>query len=493
MRVAFLPLDERPITRDAFLALAAAAGIETVTPPKALLGRLKTAGDVEALWAWVDGPGGEADLLIASAELLIYGGLVPSRIGREPLDRCLWLAGRFEEARATTPHRRILLSASNLRLPAAADATEEPEYWAEYGPQIFAYSYQRDRYEQTADPASRDLAEAARAAVPLAVLADVRLRRVRNLAVLLTLVDLAARGALDALLVGQDDAAEFGLTRRDLRAVEEAIRDRGAGDRAWVTYGTDELAVRLLARAALQARGDHPGVGVVYSYPENRQAIPRYEGQAIDRTVTSHLATAGCRRVRTAPDLTLFIHNFPGAQEEAPHQQPYDPDELDAFFDALDQAAVREHPSALADVRYSNGADRTLVARLLEAPRAFGIRAYGGWNTMSNTLGMVLAQAVLVPDGAGEAFTVLRFLDDWAYQANIRQRLADEVLPRHPGATVQHLGGPAYQACAAAAREWLEAEFVPPVARCFGRRIAIERVDFPGQRLFNVDLGIRVE
>lgn len=492
MRVAFLPLDDRPVTRDAFLALAAAAGVETLTPPRALLGQLKAPADVEALWEWVNGPGAEADLVIASAELLIYGGLVPSRIGHEPLDRCLGLAARFEEARRTGPDRRILLSASNMRLPAAPDATEEPDYWEQYGPQIFAYSYHRDRSEQTGDPASRDAAEAARAAVPPAVLADVRLRRVRNLAVLLALVDLAARGVLDALLVGQDDAAEFGLTRRDLRAIEQAISERGAAGRAWVTYGTDELAVRLLARAVLDARGERPGIGVVYSRPDNRQAIPRYEGQALDLTVTSHITTAGGRRAQADPDLTLFVHNFPGAQEEAPHQQPYDPGELDVFCAALARAAAAGQASALADVRYSNGADRTLVGRLLEVPRAYEILAYGGWNTMSNTLGMVLAQAVLGAGDAGRAFTVLRVLDDWAYQAGVRQRLAAEVLPHHPGATAQHLG-PAYEACAAAARAWLEVEYVPALARCFGCRIAVERVDFPWQRLFNVDLGIRVE
>lgn len=496
MRVAFLPLDDRPITRDAFLALAALAGLEVLTPPRELLGHLKTSADIEALWAWVNGPGAEADLLIGSAELMIYGGLVPSRIGHEPLDRCLSLAARFSGAHRAAPHRQMLLAASNMRLPSAADATEEPDYWAEYGPQIFAHSFHADRYEQTGDAASREIAATAAAAVPPAVLADVRARRARNLAVLLSLVDAAARGILDALLIGQDDAAEFGWTGRDLRAVDSAIRDRGASSRAWVTYGTDELAVRFLARAVLTGRGERPGVAVVYSYPENRNAIPRYEGQALDLTVTSHITTAGCRRVESDPDLTLFVHNFPGAQEEAPDQRPYDLGELDAFCGALAETAASGRETCLADVRYSNGADRTLVGRILAVPRAYGIRAYGGWNTMSNTLGMVLAQALLVREDArgdaGRAFTVLRFLDDWAYQAAVRQRLASEVLPHHPGATAQNIGE-AYQACAAAARAWLEKEFVPPLARCFGCRIEIDRVDFPGKRLFNVDLKVRVE
>jgi hypothetical protein len=263
MKVAFLPLDDRPVTRAAFLQLAAASAIEVATPPRSMLGARRQPADVEALWDWVEGEGAAADLLIASAELLIYGGLVPSRIGHESLDRCLRLAARFADARRRAPQRRVLISASNLRLPSTADATEEPEYWHEYGPAIFAYSYHMDRYDQTGAPDSQERAQAARDAVPGTVLADVLTRRTRNLTVLLSLVAQASRGEVDGLLIGQDDAAEYGLTRRDLRAVESAILNHGAAARAWVTYGTDELAVRLLARAWLAAERQTPPVRVV--------------------------------------------------------------------------------------------------------------------------------------------------------------------------------------------------------------------------------------
>jgi len=501
--IAFLPLDERPVTRDAFLRLAAIAGAGVVTPPREQLGRLKRPADVEAMWAWLEGPGADSDVVIASAELLIYGGLVPSRVGREPLDRCLALAARWAGLRRAAPHRRLFLSASNLRLPNSADATEEPDYWVEYGPQIFALSFHEDRYEATADPASRDRAAAAAAAVPASVLADVRWRRARNLAVLLRLIDLAGAEVFDGLLIGQDDAAEYGWTRRDLRAVAAAVEERRAASRAWVTYGTDELAARLLARAVAGAGRDRPGVRVTYSAPAHRGVIPRYEGQALDLTVTSHIVTAGCRRVETAPDLALFVHNSPGDQVEAPDQRPYPPAELDGFFAALGEAAAAGLPRALADVRYSNGADRTLVARLLAAPRASGVSAYGGWNTMSNTLGMALAQALLStrpaggPAGAAASeeanreFTILRLLDDWGYQANVRQRLAREVLPRYPGAGLPDIG-PAYGACADAARRWLQETYVPPVAASFGVPIEVGPVGFPWNRLFHVALEIRV-
>jgi len=497
MRVAFLPLDERPVTRDAFLALAAIAGAEVATPSREQLGSLRRPADVDALWAWLDGPGAGADLVIGSAELVIYGGLVPSRVGHEPLERCLALADRWKAVRRTAPRRRIFLSASNLRLPNAADASEEPDYWAAYGPQIFAASFHEDRYEATGDAASRDRAAAARAAVPATVLEDVRRRRARNLAVLLRLVDLAAAGVFDALLIGQDDAAEYGWTRRDLGAVAGAIAARGAAPRAWVTYGTDELTARLLARAVVTDHGPRPRVRVTYSAPAHRAVVPRYEGQAIDLTVTSHIETAGCRRVDASPDLCLFVHNPPGDQLEAPDQPPYDPAELDPLFDAVGAATAAGLPCALADVRYSNGADRTLVARLLERPRAAELSAYGGWNTMSNALGMALAQA-LVSTRPGNPrrnrdFTILRLLDDWGYQAIVRQRVAREVLPRYAAAGAGPLDvGPAYGACAAAARAWLEETCAPPVAGSFGVPITVGPVGFPWNRLFHVALDLRI-
>jgi hypothetical protein len=268
----------------------------------------------------------------------------------------------------------------------------------------------------------------------------------------------------------------------------------------WVSYGTDELTARLLARAVVSARRESPGVRVVYSAPAYRGVIPRYEGQALDLTVSSHIETAGCRRVDVAPDLCLIVHNSPGAQREAPDQEPGSWSKLDGVFAALEGAGAAGVPCALADVRYSNGADRALVARLLSAPRASGVRAYGGWNTMSNTLGMVLAQAVVSPSpAAGSAaaeranrdFVILRLLDDWGYQAVVRQRLAQDVLPRFPGASASDVG-PAYDACAEAARAWLGECCVPPITRSFGVPIALGPVGFPWHRLFHVALDIRV-
>jgi len=156
---------------------------------------------------------------------------------------------------------------------------------------------------------------------------------------------------------------------------------------------------------------------------------------------------------------------------------------------ATPMALAEEIEAWLADVRYRNGADRTFVEHLLTVPQAAAMRAYGGWNTASNTIGMALAQALLPSGPASQAFTLIRFLDDWAYQADVRQRLAADVVPRYPGATPAYLGA-ALDACTAAARRWFEGEYVPALVTCFGRRIAVTTIGFPWERLFEIEVAV---
>jgi hypothetical protein len=95
------------------------------------------------------------------------------------------------------------------------------------------------------------------------------------------------------------------------------------------------------------------------------------------------------------------------------------------------------------------------------------------------------------PSRVNRDFTILRLLDDWGYQAVVRQRLAGEILPRCAGAGASDIG-PAYPVCSAAARRWLQDGCVPPVAKSFGVPIEIIDVGFPWNRLFHVALDLRI-
>ena len=86
-------------------------------------------------------------------------------------------------------------------------------------------------------------------------------------------------------------------------------------------------------------------------------------------------------------------------------------------------------PYAVADVRYANGADNYFVEKLLPNINQ-NFYGYAGWNTSANTIGSLLAgvkvkfKAEQYDENSFKRLQIIRFLDDWAYQANVRGQIA---------------------------------------------------------------------
>jgi hypothetical protein len=165
---------------------------------------------------------------------------------------------------------------------------------------------------------------------------------------------------------------------------------------------------------------------------------------------------------------------------------------------------------ALADVLCANGADLVLGDLLVQHPEITSLSAYGGWNTAGNTLGTMLAQAVLHILAARTGsdpqrlrahleFLFLRLLDDYYYQARERSLAYMEDLPalglplrserlRDPqqAARLEERISARLQRAAAE----LEALFIRS-GRV--RRVQVENIHLPWQRLFEVGFDVHAE
>ena len=91
-----------------------------------------------------------------------------------------------------------------------------------------------------------------------------------------------------------------------------------------------------------------------------------------------------------------------------------------------------DKPYMIADVRFANGADNNFVKELLKNKiddKYFC--GYSAWNTSANSLGSLICGAKIkylakkYNSSAFKKLQITRFLDDWAYQANIRQLLKE--------------------------------------------------------------------
>ena len=91
------------------------------------------------------------------------------------------------------------------------------------------------------------------------------------------------------------------------------------------------------------------------------------------------------------------------------------------------------HPYFIADVNNANGADKGIILQLFEE-EINNFYGYCAYNTSANTVGCAIFCAIVkflaiknnsYNHEAFLKFQFIRFLDDWAYQANIRQEISE--------------------------------------------------------------------
>lgn len=479
MQIAFLPLDDRPVNYDAPRYLARAAGCEILLPEREWLGTPWRASQHEKLVDWCAQAALSADVLIVALDTLAYGGLIPSRTSCEVLESVLQRLAILRMVKKQRPALPIFASSVIQRISRADSSEEEKDYWAIYGSRMFRLSYLEHKQALgEADAAESVECAELRRSIPQEVYQDYRRGRSRNHAVNQAMLDWTQEGIFDYLILPQDDTAQYGWNIAEARALQAGIRSWGLSDRAITYPGTDEIGCLLLAACLCRQRGFQPRVWPRYSSITSPAVITAYEDRPIHELLKAHLAPLG-GRIASSPqeaDLLLYINAPAQAQGEGFYQwvvwkgvEALRQDltaEYHAFLDEVQAERIfqntrreMESPTrspeelvralwadvasgrsvALADVAFVNGADLILGNMLAFCPEIARLAAFGGWNTAGNTLGMVLAQAVIrgldedpnpEQDRAHLEFLFMRFLDDYCYQARERSRLMLEDLPR---------------------------------------------------------------
>ncbi len=445
--VLFLPLDERFTTRDAFINLAKVTPFCILTPDPSLLPSLKVPAKLPELHKWVDDNIQKADVAIISSEMYIYGGLINSRVSNdttstlyERLDRLSQYAYKYDV--------KFYISNVVMRIPGYNGDFEEPWFWENYGYDLFEYSYNQDEFEQLGDIAALRSAEQYKALVPSNATSEFLWRRARNHNVTLRMFELMQTSKDDPpfekLYVTLDDNAKFGFNIREAAQLESQVNKMplNVQDRIAIYPGADEVQLAMLSMCAIRVR-DKGAVrlGVVYRDPKSSENVPNYEGQPMSTTLLQQVEAAGGvitnlqENMHAEVDAILFVNNFSSQSQLEASAQPSD-DERDIVFKNFHASLIEnlnKRPLGFCDNRYSNGADKHLVsyiARWANSSRLETI-TYAGWNTDGNTIGTVVSNTILlslhwnrkISRYENAAFNSLRLIEDYAYQAVVRNDL----------------------------------------------------------------------
>ena len=146
MKIIYIPLDERPCNRlyPEYIANCNDE-IEIVSPDISILGRKKQSGNLELIWSFLEENIEDVDVAILSIDMLLYGGLLPSRLHKNTLEELELYVNKIEKLKTINKNLKIYAFNLIMRTPKYNSSDEEPYYYEFYGEDIFKRSHLIDK------------------------------------------------------------------------------------------------------------------------------------------------------------------------------------------------------------------------------------------------------------------------------------------------------------------------------------------------------------
>ncbi|MDN4067066.1 DUF4127 family protein [Paenibacillus vini] len=515
-KVVYLPLDERPCNYLFPRRLAEMTDLELAVPDIHLLGSKKQPADTAAVREWLLHEAEGADYLLVSIDLLIYGGIVPSRLHHLTFEECLERLSVLAEIKERHPGIRIHAFNLIMRVPNNNKDEEEPDYYKYHGGQIFKYSYLTDKAErdQLNDNERMEI-EQLKTLIPEAYLNDFVERRGVNQQVNHYTLKLAEEGIIDHLIIPLDDNSEYGFSPKEQQLMICRVEELSIMDRVMIYPGADEIGCTMFAHIFCELKQYKPEIFVRYSSTKGPFIKPKYEDRSLNESVKSHLTASGAVLADHSGDtpFVLIVHSpavdQAGMAEQIPfkerHRSYFSEIHYREIVERLDAYLQKGKHVALGDVATCNGGDPVLINLLKKKGLLDQLTAYAGWNTSGNTLGTVIAHFVIIsyylerPESAAypeivresRKFYYERLVEDFIYQSLVRQDMLEHDLPRLD-ASYYVIGH-----CLDEVQGILAEKMNRAAEQYFGDipegRIRLQRLHFPWKRMFEIGFELNIE
>lgn len=487
----YIPLDNRPVCLDYTVATMEAAGWKVKTPPLEYIACREHVGQPEKLFAWIDKESRTSLGMVISADTLIYGGLVASRTHEIPIEVLNQRAQALSQLKERYRDQLVYVFASVMRSPKSSGAPVEPTYYSQWGPMLFKLGELEDKLA-SGDIGRREKRQlqVLHKKIPSPVLKDMYARRAANLQVTEHILECVKNKNFDYVLIGKDDTAPYSRSHYEARILEKKLENLPKEKIRFLT-GVDQLGLILLTRCANRLQYRVPLVKVFYAPGSGGNTLPTYEDQLLDVTVEEQILAAGGVPVNRERRADLFLGvNTPrdGVTMEGSDSSNDGvvTEELEAFTQDIKDYLHDHKAVSVADVKYGNGGDKGLVKQLFAKNLAWQLASYGGWNTASNTLGFALAQGILEPNMTTEAkdeLLIIRYLDDWAYQSQVRLRVYQTLIwPQSWNNTILK---PGQKAMAERAITRSMRQVAMPL---FGKKVKNYKFTLPWSRMFEINI-----
>lgn len=428
INIKLLPLDERPCNLK-FVEKICGYNLNTklITPSVSILSKKKSSADLDEIEKFVLNDNEEIDYLILSMDMFLYGGLLPSRLHLKNLDQLKIKLNLLVKLKQLYPHIKIYGFSTIMRTPKYNSSDEEPEYYEQFGLDIFTKKYFEDKIEQNISLTKEEQLKLNSINIPIEFEQDYQNRRTINLNVNIEIIKLLKDGIFEYLIYPQDDSAPFGYTRIDQEKVYQSLANIDHNLFS-VHPGADEVALTLLSRIYNKHFSLNRKIFIKYSNEKFQNMIPKYEDRELIKTLNLHLKAAGVESITNIAEAThILYYNVPltDSMSESVEQDYNEEKKLDLSVLESDKEIF------ILDNCYSNGGDLSFVKQLNKMGFLNKISGYSAWNTNANALGTILCMISLSDEISTikrDNFINERLIEDLFYQSITRKVISDNIL-----------------------------------------------------------------
>ena len=329
--IAFIPIDDRPVTAQLPVLLGRVAGVPVHAPQPALLGRFLRPGSSDALVIWLnqEAARSRARDFVVSTDMLAYGGLIASRAPGATYFDAESRLRELAHLRGEYPHAWIGAFGTIMRL-APTGIPAGTAFFAAYP--LWEYLQEYANLHDPLLPTEEATAAQLREQIGEVTFDAYLSTRGRNLAVDRLLLKMTAAGTIDRLVLGQDDAGPVGLHVPDVRTLQSDLAALDLGDRASIEPGADELGTALVANAIARAARWQPRIAVRYSTPGGAAFQDPIEFAPVSNAVNALIGLCGGVADDTNPEIVLYVR--------VPHTTPAQDDALGGSFRRTSRSLV---------------------------------------------------------------------------------------------------------------------------------------------------------
>ncbi|MEF2609893.1 MAG: DUF4127 family protein [Faecalicoccus sp.] len=496
MKILYIPLDERPCNyKFPQMIVSPKEDIQLLVPDKNTLSQKKQPAKMEELWDFVEENIQYCEYAVLSLDMLLYGGLLPSRMhyySKEVVNT------RLERIKNLSKSCKIFAFQCIMRCPQYNSSEEEPDYYEEYGEQIFKRAYYRDKAERfKIDEIEKK--ELNNITIPDDIIFDYESRRTFNLAFNLAAVDLVKEGYVDTLVIPQDDSSEFGYTAISQKKVVDYVKKNNLEEKVFIYPGADEVGSSLLARILnKEVLNRTLKVYPFFSAVLGPTIVPLYEDRPILESLKHHVRIINGEIVENAEKADLILaYNTCGKVMQESFDQEYQDLSYTSYRNVLDFVLNiktyidKGYKVSICDSAFSNGSDLTLLKLLNSHSLLDKLYGYAGWNTNCNSLGTVLSMSAYGLDLREHKKLVkhltYRYIEDGIYQAIVRQEVIKEVLAKN-GLSYYDFKG---------CQSMVEEEILKRCQKLYENfkistlyNFKIDSINMPWRRMFEIDLNL---